>query len=109
MSKKFLNLNVNVLCFWVGFRQNIIEFFLFYDSSLKSLESKFQNNSQLKVKRPYLMPSLMRKTLVQQMTCNVVTRQMLFQTSGAMNNMTISEKNMMGQRFLIKISAVITV
>ena len=37
----------------------------------------------------------MRKTLVQQMTCNVVIRQMLFQTAGAINNMTISEKNMM--------------
>ena len=32
------------------------------------------------------------KTLVQQMTCNVVIRQMLFQTAGAINNMTISEK-----------------
>ena len=62
----------------------------------KSQESKFQNNSQLKIKCPYPMPSQMQKTLVQQMTCNVVTRKMLFQTAGAMNNMTISEKNMMG-------------
>ena len=57
--------------------------------------SRIEISEQQSIKNKIIKAVTDAETLVQQMTCNVMIRQMLFQTAGAIKNMTISEKNIM--------------